>query len=177
MNMDFLKNMFKRLYIRYLTSNEYAKYVGVDFGNNCNFRTKKFGSEPYLIKMGNKVTTASGVSFITHDGGLNVLRNLYSECKDIDLFEKIIIGDNVFFGRDVTVLAGANIGDNVIVGANSTVTRGILKSNSIYAGIPAKYICSIDEFKNKHKNKFINTYNLPPEQKKQYIKEKFNIKI
>ncbi len=173
--MEYLKNIFKRLYLRYLTPNKYAKYAGVDFGNNCNFRTKNFGSEPYLIKMGNNVRTASNVFFLTHAGGLSVLRYLYPEYKSIDLFEQIIIGNNVFIGRGVTIMPGVNVGDNVIIGANSTVTRGVLKSNSIYAGIPAKYICSIDEFKNKHKNKFINTYNLPPEQKKQYIKEKFNI--
>ncbi|MNR38520.1 Galactoside O-acetyltransferase [compost metagenome] len=65
-------------------------------------------------------------------------------------FGPIKIGDNVFIGYGVTILPNSNIGSNVIVGACSLV-KGELKSNSVYAGIPAKYICSIDDYLNKIK--------------------------
>jgi len=171
--MEFIKKFFREFYRRKMTPNAYAKYIGVNFGKNCNFRTKKFGSEPYLIYMGDNVRTSGNVSFITHAGGLSVIRCLYPEHKDIDLFEPINIGNNVFLGYGVTVLPGANIKDNVIVGANSVVTRGELKSNSIYAGVPAKYICSLDEFLDKNKNKFVYTHNLNPEEKENYLKRRF----
>jgi acetyltransferase-like isoleucine patch superfamily enzyme len=172
--MEFIKNFFKEFYKRQLSPNAYAKYVGVNFGKNCNFRTKKFGSEPYLINMGDNVRTSGNVSFITHAGGLSIIRCLYPEYKDIDLFEPINIGNNVFLGYGVTVLPGAEIGDNVIVGANSVVTKKKLKDNSIYAGVPAKYICSLDEFMAKNKSKFVYTHNLAPAEKERYLKEKFS---
>ena len=59
------------------------------------------------------------------------------------------IGDNVFIGAGSIVLCNTRIGDNVIVGAGSVVTHDI-PSNSVYAGNPAKYICSFDEYQNKH---------------------------
>ncbi len=34
----------------------------------------EFGSEPYLISIGSDVTITSGVCFVTHDGGVGVLR-------------------------------------------------------------------------------------------------------
>ena len=36
----------------------------------------EFGSEPYLIELGDNVRVTNGVRFVTHDGGLWVLRNM-----------------------------------------------------------------------------------------------------
>lgn len=47
----------------------------------------------------------------------------------------VIIGADVWIGRGVTVLPGANIADGCVIGANSVV-RGTTEANSIYAGIP-----------------------------------------
>lgn len=163
-----LKNLFKSLYIRISAPNSVAKKLGVQFGMNCQFGTKEFGSEPNFIKIGDNFYSSSNVQFITHDGSVNVLRNLYDEYKDIDYFSPIIIGNNVFIGFGVVILPGSRIGDNVIVGAGSIV-KGNLKSNSVYAGSPVKYICSIEEYANKNKDKFINTRHLSSEDKKKYI--------
>lgn len=51
----------------------------------------------------------------------------------------IIIGDNVWIGRNVCVLGGVTIGNNAIVGANSVVTHDI-EADSVYAGCPARRI-------------------------------------
>ena len=59
------------------------------------------------------------------------------------------IGNNVFIGVDSIVLCNTKISDYVIVGAGSVVTND-LPSNGVYAGNPAKYICSFEEYKNKH---------------------------
>lgn len=61
----------------------------------------------------------------------------------------VTIGNNVFIGADSIVLCNTRIGDYVIVGAGSVVTND-LPSNGVYAGNPAKYICSFEEYKNKH---------------------------
>lgn len=166
-----LKNKFKSLYYSLISANKVAKLEGVKFGKNPYFRTKQFGSEPYLIEVGDNFKTAGKVNFITHDGGVHVLRNIYSEYKDIDSFEKIKIGNNVFIGYGAIILPGTIIEDNVIVGAGS-IARGILKSNSVYAGIPVKFICTISDYLEKNKHKFHHTKNFTNEKKKTFLEER-----
>ena len=58
-------------------------------------------------------------------------------------------GNNVFIGADSIVLCNTRIGDNVIIGAGSVVTKDV-PSNSVYAGNPARFICSFEEYQQKH---------------------------
>lgn len=51
----------------------------------------------------------------------------------------IHIGNRVWCGINVTILAGVSIGDDVVVGAGSVVCKDI-PSNSVAAGVPAKVI-------------------------------------
>lgn len=46
-------------------------------------------------------------------------------------------------------MPNVKIGSNVVVGANSTVTKD-LADNCVYAGNPAKFICSIEQFIDKN---------------------------
>ena len=62
----------------------------------------------------------------------------------------IHIGDNVFIGSNTTVLGGANIASNVIIGAGSLINKDI-SPNSVWGGVPAKFICTFDEFVEKRK--------------------------
>lgn len=50
--------------------------------------------------------------------------------------DDIVIGNNVWVGGGVIVLAGVTIEDNCVVGAGSVVTKS-LEGNSFYAGNPA----------------------------------------
>lgn len=165
-----IKSIIKNIYYKLINPNKVAKISGVQFGVNCNFGTKQFGSEPYMIKIGDNFYSSTNVQFITHDGSVNVVRNMYEQYKNIDLLAPIIIGNNVFIGYGVIVLPGTMIGDNVIVGAGSVI-KGELKSNSIYAGVPAKYICSIDEYVKKNENKFLYTKALIPKDKIVFIRK------
>ena len=79
------------------------------------------------------------------------------------------IKDNVFIGMNAIILPGTKIGSNVIIGAGSVV-NGELNSNSVYAGVPAKFICSLDDFVDKHKDKFINSKHLNQKDKKEFLK-------
>ncbi|MEW7279395.1 acyltransferase [Aquimarina sp. 2201CG1-2-11] len=154
-----------------MSPNAYAKKVGVKYGKNCIFRTKYFGSEPYLIEIGNNVATSSNVHFVTHDGSLWVIRNLYENYKNADSFGNIVIGDNVFIGINVTILPKTKVGNNVIIGAGSIV-RGELNSNSVYAGCPVKYICSLEQYLEKSKANFLNTNHMNPLEKKMFLNKK-----
>lgn len=56
----------------------------------------------------------------------------------------ITIGDNVWFGANVTVLPGVTIGDNAVIGAGAVVSRDI-PADSVAVGVPAKAIRKITE--------------------------------
>ncbi len=65
---------------------------------------------------------------------------------------RIRVGNNCFIGHSVIVLPGVTIGDNVIIGAGSVVSRNI-PSDSVAAGVPAKVICSLDEYYERNLDK------------------------
>jgi acetyltransferase-like isoleucine patch superfamily enzyme len=163
-----------RLYSPYKRADFYKKQ-GVRMGNNCQvFSGVGFGSEPYLVKLGDNVKITSGTSFITHDGGIEVLRNM-ELLPNADYFGEINIGNNVFIGNRCIILPGVNIGDNVVIGAGSVVTRNI-PSNSVCAGVPAKVIKTIDEYYEKLKGQAVKTKNFSSDEKKEFLINKFNIK-
>lgn len=56
---------------------KYARKIGVSIGDNCRLTGNPgWGSEPWLIKIGNHVLLSSEVRFITHDAGTFLLENL-----------------------------------------------------------------------------------------------------
>lgn len=159
-----LKAIEKKLY----SPNNYAKKVGIKYGKNCKFLTKRFGSEPYMISIGDNVELSFDVTFITHDGALWVVRNLYKEYQNSDLIKAINIGNNVFIGAQSIILPGVTINDNIIVGAGSLINKN-LEANNVYAGVPAKKICSIDEYVSKNKKDFLNIKSYSFDEKKRYL--------
>ena len=164
--IEFIKKLI--YYISYFKSPIWAsRFLGVKIGNSCRLIGKvDFGSEPYLIKIGNHVSITNS-SFITHDGAVWIFRDEYPK---IDLIKKIRIGNNVFIGANCIILYGVSIGDNVIVGAGSIVTKD-LESNSVYAGVPARKIKSIESYKEKIINEFFETKGMTYIAKKKYLLE------
>lgn len=153
---------------------KYAKSIGVKVGNDCRFLSVDFGtfgSEPYLVEIGNHVTITSGVRFITHDGGVWVFRKKYP---DIDMFGPIKIKDNVFIGIDTIILPNVTIGSNSIVGAGSIVNKDV-PPNSVVAGVPAKHICSTEEYFSKNVERFSYIRSYKYDKKKQILKEKYKM--
>lgn len=125
-----------------------------------------FGSEPFLISIGDDTTISFDCAFVTHDGAARVFRNLYND-KNIFIGGPIIIGKNCFIGCRTVILPNVKIGDNCIIGAGSIVTRDI-PSNSVAAGIPCKVKCNIYEFFEKHKKRG-DVFTNPNGNKKQLI--------
>ncbi|HHD80644.1 MAG TPA: acyltransferase, partial [Campylobacterales bacterium] len=95
-------------------------------------------------------------------------RNLYSKYRDIESFGRINIGNNVFSGYGVIIMPNTWIGDNIIIGAGSIV-KGKLENNSVYAGVPTKRICSIEEFKERNVENFLSTKGLNRKEKKAFL--------
>jgi acetyltransferase-like isoleucine patch superfamily enzyme len=94
------------------------------------------------------VHIASNVGFVTHDIIHNMLNNKYLENEFIERIGCIEIMDNVFIGSGTRILYNTRIGSNVIIGSDSLVIKDI-PDNSVYAGVPAKFICSFDEYVEK----------------------------
>lgn len=138
------KYIYKFLQI-ILTPKQYAKFVGVTIGENCIISTKHFGSEPFLITLGNGVHITKGVQFVNHDGGVHVFRKQVSS---FDVFGKIVINDGTYIGNNVLILPGVYIGKDCIVGANTVVTKSI-PDNCVVAGNPCRYISSTSAYYEK----------------------------
>ena len=92
----------------------------------------------WLISIGNNVTMAPRVHILAHDASTKTFLGY-------TIIGRVKIGNNVFIGAETVVLPNVTIGDNVVVGANSTVSKS-LASNGVYAGSPAKFICSLEEY-------------------------------
>ena len=147
----------------------FAKKQGVQIGDNSRLINVSFGSEPWLIKLGNHVSI-SDARFITHDGGVWVFRE---DFPDIDVVAPITVGNNVFIGSGTIVLPGVSIGDNVVIGAGSIVSRDI-PSNCVAVGGPAKQIFSLDEYRDRVLRKGEHTKKLSRSELRQFYLKKFS---
>ena len=134
---------------------EYLKKVCYEVGENVFYQPRVIPLYPRLIKLHNNIMIASGVSFTTHDAidvVLNGISNKYHNYKFKEEIGCIEIMDNVFIGARTIILYNTMISENVIIGAGSLVNKD-LPSNGVYAGVPARYICTFDDFVNKKMSK------------------------
>lgn len=166
-----IKKIKNKIKVYFYSNEKYIKLLrskGIKIGSNCEiYKDVTFGSEPYLIEIGNHVRITGGCRFITHDGGVWVLRKLYQN-ENIDLFGKIVIGDNVHIGINTIIMPNVKIGNNVIIGCGSIVTKDI-PDGEIWAGAPAKFIKNIEDYYEQHKDEFDLTKKLNFVEKKEYL--------
>lgn len=168
--------MIKNLYYSSISMRKYENILrkkGAVIGKNCEiYTTANFGSEPYLINIGNHVRINEGVTLVTHDGGYWVLRNKCAGYGDrfrySDKFGKIIIKDNVHIGTNAIIMPGVTIGSNVVIACGAVVTHDI-PSNTIVGGIPAKVIETLDEYAMKAEKISVQTKKYSYEEKKRFL--------
>jgi acetyltransferase-like isoleucine patch superfamily enzyme len=103
-----------------------------------------FGSEPYLITIGNGVAMAAEVALITHDGGTFVFRK-QEKYRKVIKYGRIEIKDNCVIGYRSIILPGVTIGPNSVVAAGSVVSRSI-PPGVLAAGNPARPIMSVERY-------------------------------
>tara|TARA_R110002050_G_scaffold300443_1_gene469815 strand:- start:1459 stop:1974 length:516 start_codon:yes stop_codon:yes gene_type:complete len=164
--------VYRRLF---WSAEKYGRYLGVSIGEKCSIATKYFGSEPYLVKIGNHVQITNGVKFFTHGGGWVFRKDI----PDFDTFGKIEIKDNVYIGNNVLIMPGVTINSNVIIAAGSVVTRSI-PEGKIIGGNPAKEIGEVSNLRERLLPINTKTKGLNYENKKRILlkldSEKFIIK-
>ncbi len=151
-----IKKVVKSILLREKRSSEtyiaYLRKLGIKIGNGCIIydptNIKIDTQIPFMLEIGDYVRMTSGVQILTHDYSLSVLSSV---CGDIvGSVEKTVLGNNIFIGRNAIILKGVTIGDNVIIGAGSIVSKDC-ESNCVYAGIPAKKICTVREMYERRK--------------------------
>lgn len=120
-----------------------ARRKGVRVGKDCRIYIRSFGTEPFLVTIGDRVTITSGVRILTHDGSTSLVRN--PSGRRYQRYAPVHIGNDVFIGINTIILPGVKIGSNVIVGAGSVVTKNI-PDGAVVAGNPARQITSFDSF-------------------------------
>jgi acetyltransferase-like isoleucine patch superfamily enzyme len=115
--------------------------LGATIGSNCLLIGEDYGTEPYLVTIGENVIVALGVQFITHDASVRAL----GPDGPGNLFGRITVGSWCFIGQGAILLPGTSVGDHSIIGAGAVV-RGGIPSGSVAIGNPAVVVRRIDEF-------------------------------
>lgn len=119
-------------------------------GKNCLIMSPKLPLYSNLIFLHDNVKVASNVGFVTHD----IIHHMLNRRPGGEIFTERIgcieVMNNVFIGSGTRILYNTRIGNNVIIGSGSLVAKDI-PDNSVYAGVPARRICSFDEYVEKHK--------------------------
>ncbi|MFS0788817.1 sugar O-acetyltransferase [Shouchella sp. 1P09AA] len=119
--------------------------IGHGFFGNYNLTIQ----DDALVTIGNYVNFGPNVTIVTpiHPLVASERRQmLHANGKPATLCyaRPVSIGDDVWFGANVTVCGGVTIGDGCVIGAGSVVTRDI-PANSLAAGVPCKVIRPITE--------------------------------
>ena len=160
--IQLLKKLRAKYYM-YFRPYAYMKKVGVNFmqGEVKLYGRVGWGSEPWLITLGNNVHITNGVRFVCHDGGTLLFRD---KVPDLEITKPITVGSNVYIGNNVIILPGVKIGSNVIIGAGAVVSRDI-PDNSVAVGVPARVIKSADDYFEKIQKESIHLGHLKGEEK------------
>lgn len=112
-------------------------------GNDCIFGDMLHIAANYHVVIGDNLLAASRV-FITDSNHGNYSGKNHSLPSEKPYnrqlgYTESIIGDNVWIGENVCVLAGSIIGNGCVVASNAVV-NGVFPENCIIGGIPAKII-------------------------------------
>lgn len=127
--------------VNYLKKNKIFGHIG----ENVLIMDRKIPLYARLIRIHNNVKIASNVTFVTHDVTHGMLNNMLGEEKYHETVGCIEIMDNVFVGTNVSILNNVRIGPNAIVAAGAVVAKDV-PPNSVVGGVPARVICTLDEY-------------------------------
>lgn len=145
----------------------WLKSKGCQLGSNVrlNCTIDTFGSEPYLVKIGNDCLISSDVRFITHDGAIKVLNSLHKFERSMDKMGGVHVGNNVYIGMGAYIMPGVTIGDNSIIGARCVVTKNVPENSKVK--------CTVNEYYENCKNRVDYLEGMTYEEKQQYLIGKY----
>lgn len=109
-----------------------------DYGKNVFVNINSYFMDGAKITVGDNVFIGPSCGFYTANHPLDYK----SRNRGLEKALPIMIGNNFWFGANVSVMPGVNIGDGCVIAAGSVVTHDI-KPNSLVAGVPARIIKEI----------------------------------
>lgn len=122
-------------------------------GENVTIMDRKIPLYANLIRIHNNVKIASHVTFATHDITHAMLNKMEGKTERLETVGCIEIMDDVFIGTNCTIVGGVRIGPRAVVAAGAVVVKDV-PENSVVGGVPARYICSLDEWLEKRENQY-----------------------
>jgi maltose O-acetyltransferase len=112
--------------------------VSMHIRNRGNLRLGERCAIGSFARIWNYAPITIGDDFLAA-GGLTLNSATHDALTLVPEGRPITIGNRVWCGVNVTILAGVMIGDDVVIGAGAVVVQDI-PSNSVAAGVPAKRI-------------------------------------
>ncbi|MBQ9208893.1 MAG: hypothetical protein IJ149_04835 [Oscillospiraceae bacterium] len=138
---------------------KWLKSKGVSIGTHTKIyspnHTQIDVMAPYMIKIGDYCKITRDVQIIAHDYSRSVFRRCTEEGLYMGGRSPVTIGDNVFIGIKAIILMGTVIGNNSIVGAGAVV-KGKFPDGVVIPGNPAKVMCTIDEYYEKCRRRWVS---------------------
>lgn len=141
----------------------YLKKSGVNMAGKPNYISPDVDidtSRKNMVSIDSGVVISKRVIILAHDFSISKAREAIEGTvkRKIAFREKVIIERDVFIGAGTIILSGSVIHRNTIIGAGSLV-KGEIEGYSVYCGNPARKLCSIDDYYNKHKSKIASLIN------------------
>ena len=115
----------------------FHRLKGIKIGRNVEIGYMVFldNRRPELITIEDRATITSMCNILTHDLSMRYINGT-------EIIGEVRISKSAFIGVNSTIMPGVVIGENCIIGCGSVVTKDT-EPNSVYAGVPAKFIRKI----------------------------------
>lgn len=112
-------------------------------------------SHCFLISIGDDCGFGEGCLLLAHDAQMD-------EFLDAARIGRVVIRESCHIGARTIVLPGVEIGPRTIVGAGSVVTKS-LPPETVCVGNPAKPVCTLDEYLERHRARLASLPTFPYE--------------
>ena len=131
--------------------------LGMQIGQGVNLPASTWidVSHCYLIAIGDWCGFGEECMLLAHDGQ-------FDEFLNAGRIGRVVIHPHSHIGARSVVLAGVEIGPRTIVGAHSVVTR-TLPPDTVCTGAPAKVVCSLEEYLERHRQRMATRPTFPYE--------------
>lgn len=118
--------------------------LGMHIGHGVNLPASTWidTSSCFAISIGDWCGFGEQCLILSHDAQMD-------EFLDVGLIAKVVIHESCHFGSRTVILPGVEVGPRTVVGANSVVAKS-LPPDTVCAGAPAKVICGLDEYLERH---------------------------